>query len=79
MSYSLARAWAYTVGEEVEMMIKNENALLARTDADEKTVYLPTRPPMSVACPRCWTQQRAERDKCFYCGTRFAYLDEEST
>ena len=44
--------------------------------ANKKTVVVPSRSQKFVTCPRCWTDQRTDRDFCYQCGAEFLYRDE---
>jgi hypothetical protein len=46
-----------------------------RVDPEGGVVFA-TRPRISVTCPRCWTEQRSERNLCYRCDAPFIYLDE---
>lgn len=39
-------------------------------------VTFATRPAILVSCPRCWTDQHADRNRCWRCGAVFVFLDE---
>jgi len=41
------------------------------------SIAFTTRPLVSVTCPRCWTDQRSDRNICYCCGGAFLYLDEQ--
>lgn len=41
------------------------------------SVSFTTRPRIAVFCPHCWTDQRSNRDFCYYCSASFVYLDEQ--
>lgn len=39
-------------------------------------IMVKTRSQNFVTCPNCWTDQRTERDFCYWCGSAFIYQDE---
>lgn len=41
-----------------------------------KPARFPGRPPIALTCPHCWTEQRAERNRCYRCGAEFCFDDE---
>lgn len=40
-------------------------------------VAFATRPAVLVSCPCCWTDQRANRNRCWRCEAQFVFLDEQ--
>jgi predicted amidophosphoribosyltransferase len=48
-----------------------------KTGPDKKHVMVESRKQRFVTCPHCWTEQRTERNFCYFCGAEFVYLDEQ--
>lgn len=67
----------YAKAVEVEKMEKLTEMPMPARRTDREAILLPTRPKAVVVCPKCWTAQRSDRDRCYHCGTVFAYVDEE--
>lgn len=52
--------------------LRSKPEILANGD-----VAFATRPRIALTCPHCWTEQRAERSRCYRCGAGFIYWDEQ--
>lgn len=39
-------------------------------------VEFAARPAAALTCPHCWTDQQADRDRCWRCGAHFIFLSE---
>lgn len=74
MSYVHASENKYTVCAEVKKM--NDAIHKEPAFGDRKTIHFPKRPCVVVTCPRCWTEQRADRDRCYHCGAAFVFINE---
>lgn len=48
-----------------------------KTESDRKHVMVESRKQKFVTCPHCWTEQRTERNFCYFCGAEFIYRDEQ--
>lgn len=44
---------------------------------DGKQVMVESRKLGFLTCPHCWTDQRTERNFCYFCGAGFIYRDEQ--
>lgn len=62
---------------EKRMKISDKAEMNEKTEPKRNHVMVESREQKLVTCPHCWTDQRTERNFCYFCGAEFIYRDEQ--